>query len=430
LNGFAEVGSSRHKQNQDIEFAEEFSGEITLGPTAVKKFIWAAALTAILALESASLADTLTNRFTDEVLHGYATSQNRKGKTVVHTQEKGLVSLNLVDWRIIPNRLGRNNKVIVLMVDDQIMSEIETRAFENSIATASDEGPLFIVVEIDTPGGRIDFAQRICSAISNTRNCRVIAYINGGNYGGALSAGAAIALACDKIYMANRTTIGAASTMAATEDGPKDIKEEYGEELGEKVNSFWRAYLAALAEQNARPVVLAKAMVDRDIEAVEVSDAGKRLFIDPVNKTPKQQMVRTWSKKGFLLTMTTEEAVKSGIADKIANSREELLRDLGAADAQLVVNDAIQKARRELKRARMKFDRVRQDIDLKVKQVRNRQSPQKLLRILREAKTDYKTLIYLGKRYPDLAVNVQYLEEQLNSVEALYQKAKMNLQRK
>jgi len=78
----------------------------------------------------------------------------------------------------------------------------------------------------------------------------------------------------------------------------------------------------------------------------------------------------------------------------------------------------------------MKFDRVRQDIDLKVKQVRNRQSPQKLLRILREAKTDYKTLIYLGKRYPDLAVNVQYLEEQLNSVEALYQKAKMNLQRK
>ena len=187
------------------------------------------------------LADTFTNRQTNEKLHGYTTTrlpgsaqsarrddsspkttEAENGTMSVFTQEKGLLKLNLNEWEIARDNLGRNNKVIVVPVDDAILYEIETDAFEKAIADGSDEGPLFILVEIDTPGGRIDLAHRMCTAITKNADCNVIAFIKGGQYGGAISAGAAVALACNKIYMAENTVIGAATLVTM----PKD-KQDY-----------------------------------------------------------------------------------------------------------------------------------------------------------------------------------------------------------
>ena len=244
-------------------------------------------------------ADTFTNRQRGEVLHGFSTLLSKGSKTVIHTQEKGVVEINLADWTVVPNRLGRNNKVIVLTIEGPIMYEIETAAFERAIEQAIHEGPLFVLLRIDTPGGRTDYAQRICGAISNTGNCPVIAYVEGGEFGGAVSAGAAVALACDKIYMANDTTIGAAATVTISKTGqPQALADMYGKDIAEKFNSAWRAYLASLAEKNHRPGLLAKAMVDKDTEVLEVIDSGSRGFIDPVNKKSDQQTVRIWNKKG------------------------------------------------------------------------------------------------------------------------------------
>jgi membrane-bound serine protease (ClpP class) len=111
----------------------------------------------------------------------------------------------LAQWQIVTDRLGRNNKVIVLTIEDEIGLEIETQALEREVAKLSNEGPLFILFEIDTPGGRGDLTQRICGAITQLKSCPTVAFVKGGKYGGALSAGAAVALACDKIYMADNT---------------------------------------------------------------------------------------------------------------------------------------------------------------------------------------------------------------------------------
>ena len=132
------------------------------------------------------------------------------GPTSVFTQEKGLLKLDPKEWEIKRDNLGRNNKVIVVPVDDAIQYEIETDAFEKAIAESSQEGPLFILVEIDTPGGRIDLAHRMCTAIIDA-DCNVIAFVKGGKNGGAISAGAAVALSCSKIYMTDNTVIGAAT---------------------------------------------------------------------------------------------------------------------------------------------------------------------------------------------------------------------------
>jgi membrane-bound ClpP family serine protease len=373
----------------------------------------------------ACLADTFTHRQTGEVLHGYIADRAEEGEVVANTKEKGQVKLDLAQWQIVTDRLGRNNEVIVLTIEDEIGLEIETQALEREVGKASNEGPFFILFEIDTPGGRGDLTQRICGSITQAKNCPTVAFIKGGKYGGAISAGAAVALACDKIYMANNTVIGAATAITVSETGrPESLKEAFGEEVGEKFASAWRAYLASLAERSRRPGLLASAMVDRNAEVIEVADANRRLLIDPVNKKPEQRLVHTWSTKGTLLTLTATEAVECTIADKVINSRQELLSELGAADANVVLNSAIQDARAELKRASGQVKRIRKSIDLKVEQLKYRQLRSKALEILRSAKSEFQALIRLAKKYPDLELDVQSLEDELNSVEAAYQDVK------
>ncbi len=376
-------------------------------------------------------ADTFTNNETKEVLHGFTTSRTVDNNTVtiVQTQEKGRINLNLAEWTITADRQGRNNKVVVITLDGPIILEIETAALEQAAARARDEGPLFILLEIDTPGGDISLAQRICAAITKAGSCQVIGFIKGGEHGGALSAGAAVAFACSKIYMANNTVIGAAAVVALDKKGPKSVKDKYGADIGEKFSSAWRGYMASLAEHNNRPGLLARAMVDRNIEVIEVAQEGKRFFIEPVNKREKQEIVHTWNKKGSLLTLTASEAVNCGIADKVVDSRGELLSQLDAAGAELVVNTAVQNAGREFEKVRLKCEQVEKGLDLKFKEYENTQTAAGALKLLREIKSDCQTVIKLAGEYPDLRIDVHKLEELQNSVEAEYKNVKTHTRR-
>ncbi len=388
------------------------------------------------------LADTFTNRQTNETLHGYITSrlpgsvqsarqddsspkaaEAEDGPTSVFTQEKGLLKLNPKEWEIKRDNLGRNNKVIVVPVDDVILYEIETDAFEKAIAESSQEGPLFILVEIDTPGGRVDLAQRMCTAIIKSADCNVIAFVKGGKYGGAISAGAAIALSCNKIYMAEDTIIGAATLVTLPKNKEQLKDRKYEDVVNEKMSSAWRAYLASLAQQNDRPGLLARAMVDSSIEVVEVDQGAKRLFIDPVNKRPGQQVARTWNKPGSLLTLTAREAVDCTIADGLIDSREQLLGQLNAGDANVVTDKKIAFARKDLLIAQRKMDEALKDFDLKVEQSKYPQPVPKFMSMLREARTDVETLKTLGKKYPDLHLDTESVEKELTSINAAYESA-------
>jgi hypothetical protein len=165
-------------------------------------------------------------------------------------------------------------------------------------------------------------------------------------------------------------------------------------------------------------------MVDRDIEVIEVSEAGRKLFIEPGDKTPRQHLLRTWSKKGSLLTLTAEEAAECMIADKVVSSRQELIRDLDAVGAGIVINDSVQQAGKDFEKAKLRFNRLSKSLDLKVKQMEQTENRSRAMSIVRGVKADYKALILLARRYPDLQINPLVLEAELNSVEAFYQKHK------
>jgi membrane-bound serine protease (ClpP class) len=319
-----------------------------------------------------------------------------------------------------------SNKVVVLPVEGPILYEIETAAFESALSAAAQERPALVLVEIDTPGGRVDFAQRMCASIAKADDCNVIAFVKGGKYGGAISAGAAVALSCDKIYMANNTVIGAATLVTLSKAKTQDNGEKeksYKEVVDEKSSSIWRAYLASLAQQNNRPGLLARAMVDSSIEVIEVNEASRQLFIEPVNKKTNQQVVRTWNKSGSLVTLTAEEAVESGIADGLTASQQELLKQLHAGDANVVVDKKIASARREMQIVQRRVDEIEKSLDLKAKQFKYPQPAGKALGIMRGARSDFETLKTLAQKYPDLNIDIKEVEEILNSINAAYENA-------
>src|SRR5688500_10169635 len=127
-----------------------------------------------------------------------------------------------------------------------------------SIREAEAEGARAVILDIETPGGRIDAAQQIVNAIKEAK-VPVYAYVNRR----AFSAGAMIALATDRIYMRPGSVIGAATPV----DGG-------GTKAPEKIVSAMRSEMRALAEARKLDPRIAEAMVDVSIAIPGVVEKG------------------------------------------------------------------------------------------------------------------------------------------------------------
>ncbi|NIP82046.1 MAG: nodulation protein NfeD, partial [Gemmatimonadetes bacterium] len=103
---------------------------------------------------------------------------------------------------------------------------------ERSLEEAAAAGAVAVVLDMDTPGGRVDAAERISDALSDSP-VPVYTLVNRR----AFSAGALIALSTDRIYMRPGSVIGAATPV----DGS-------GTKAPEKIVSAMRSEMRALAE--------------------------------------------------------------------------------------------------------------------------------------------------------------------------------------
>ena len=163
---------------------------------------------------------------------------------------------------------------------------------------ATKAGAKALVLEINTFGGRVDAAVLIRDALLDSK-IQTVAFINKR----AISAGALISLAAEKIAMADGGTIGAATPVQiGTPGGP-------AQPVAEKTVSYMRKEFRSTAEKRDRPPLFAEAMVDADVEIPEVIDKGK------------------------LLTLTTDEALEHQVVDFRANNLEAVLQSLGLAGA-------------------------------------------------------------------------------------------------
>ena len=107
---------------------------------------------------------------------------------------------------------------------------------ERAVRDANERKAAVALFRIDTPGGRVDSAIEIASAIQDCK-ATTVAYIEGM---GAISAGALISFACDYIVMEPGSAMGAAAPVTISTGGL--------EPLGEKEISFVRAKMRAETE--------------------------------------------------------------------------------------------------------------------------------------------------------------------------------------
>ncbi|MHC4325941.1 MAG: Clp protease/crotonase-like domain-containing protein [Planctomycetota bacterium] len=317
-------------------------------------------------------ADTFKHRPSGDVFHGFATQKSIGNRTRVYNDElESFKPINLAEYDVTPNAKGRRNSVVVIPLNqgEVLLSKVVSEALGNAIVDASNKGPKFIVLEIDSPGGRGQYMKDICTTITKTRNCPLIAFINGGKFGGAYSAAAAVALACDKIYMSQDATMGAVAPPLGSETGYEDGQTDV-QTYSSKNLSAYNNYVAALAEKNNRPSAVAMAMVDRNIEVIEVTDKSgqNRALINRTDKRPNQTVVRTWARPTgqdgeAALMLTPSDAVYSRMADKVINSLTELLTDMGAADAKLIKSGQVDKTIRKFLATRHNLSDVLTSID-------------------------------------------------------------------
>ena len=165
---------------------------------------------------------------------------------------------------------------------------------------AQEAGAAAVVLEINTFGGRVDAAVQIRDALLNAR-VRTIAFVNKR----AISAGALIALSTENLVMAGGGTIGAATPVQMGQPGAA------AQPVSEKTISYMRKEFRATAESRKRPLLLAEAMVDADVEIPGVIEKGK------------------------LLTLTTEEALQHKLADFRADTLESALEQLELGGAEV-----------------------------------------------------------------------------------------------
>ena len=185
----------------------------------------------------------------------------------------------------------------VFLVD--ITGEIDPRMapyISRVVSDAENDGAEAIIFKINTFGGRVDAATQIKDAIIGSR-LLTIAFINNR----AISAGSLIALSCRKICMVPGSSIGAAT-----------VVDQSGQKQSEKYQSFMRSEMRSTAERNGRRTDIVQGMVDENIIVPGINDHNQ------------------------LITLTSDEAKKYGIADTLVYNLNDCLSAFGLRDAQII----------------------------------------------------------------------------------------------
>lgn len=206
----------------------------------------------------------------------------------------------------------KHAKVHILPIRDDIMPPL-VYLVRRGVKEAMDAQADLLVLDMQTNGGRVDSTEQIIEILGQFHG-RTVTYVNRSAY----SAGAFIAVATQKIYMAPESVIGAAAPILMSPGGTG--VEAMPETLEIKATSAISAKIRAYAQKNGHNSEVVEAMIDKQ----------KELVIDGKVINPK----------GKILTLTNREAEteygdppKPLLSAGTVESLDALLDKLGFAEA-------------------------------------------------------------------------------------------------
>lgn len=218
-----------------------------------------------------------------------------------------LMLLTLVSAMASPPEI-KEGAVVVIPVHGPI-SDAQLYFIRRVIKQADTAQAAALILDMDTPGGALAATEKICQALLKAK-MPVLSYINTN----AASAGALIAMATSRIYMAPVSAIGAAAPVMGS-------GQEMEKTMNAKVVSYYSGYFRSVAAQHGHNPDLVDAFMNLEKE-VKIGD-------------------RVLNPKGEILTLSAQEAIevidgRPVLASGIAASVEELA-DLAGLRSKAIV---------------------------------------------------------------------------------------------
>jgi len=221
--------------------------------------------------------------------------------------------------------------VVVVRLDGELnpsWASILRRAQDTGI----ERGAVALVLELDTPGGEVELMKQLGRRLddigADMQTAVLVTH-------GAWSAGAFLAMACDRIFMTPGSSMGAATPITIGPGGGIGLPGGLDEAVQEKFQSKFRGEFRSWAESHDREPRIAEAFVDADVEVKRVRVGGQNLLLsgreydDLVDRGELPQMLEVISPRGELLTLTAQDAEKVGYCDGIVNDLDAVLGVLG-----------------------------------------------------------------------------------------------------
>jgi membrane-bound serine protease (ClpP class) len=207
-------------------------------------------------------------------------------------------------------RAADNPTVCVLTIHEEITPNT-LYLVRRGLREAEEKKAAAVVLEMRTNGGLVDVTEEIIRLLERAP-MKTYTYVDDKAY----SAGAFIAAATDKVFMAPGSVIGAATPVMFGGSGVQELPKSYEE----KLTSAMRARIRATAQEKGHNPDVFEAMVDAD----------RGLTIDGKEITPK----------GKLLTLTNVEAAHEYghpatplLSAGTVKSLDELLEKVGLSGA-------------------------------------------------------------------------------------------------
>lgn len=212
-----------------------------------------------------------------------------------------------------PPSLPPTGKVYILPIRENIMPPL-VYVVRRGVKEAMEARADALILDMNTDGGRVDVTEEIIQIISKFKG-PTFTYVNDR----AFSAGAFIAVATQKIYMAPQSVIGAAAPIMISPTGTG--AEKIPDTVEAKMTSAVRALVRVQAEKNNHNIEVIEAMIDKT----------KELIIEG----------EVLNKEGNILTLTDRQAAreygnppKPLLSSGTVESLDALLAQLGFAGAQ------------------------------------------------------------------------------------------------
>lgn len=192
-----------------------------------------------------------------------------------------------------------------------------------------------LILDIDSPGGEVARMEEMIAMLQQLEGQPIdtVAFVRNQ----ALSAGAVLALACKRIWVSPRATIGAAVPVMG--GGLRGLVED---EVRNKYIAAFRAEFAKIAAHHGESVQrLAEAMVDERMQLAEIRYRGVDGLlrtevrevgeVEKLRQTEGVEVLEETKLKMGPLVIDAREAVRFGVAEGQVSSLDELAREFGIA---------------------------------------------------------------------------------------------------